>query len=54
MTPKYDAQKVLEKMKEIYGEEVVDPDVFPRIFDFQVKMAQYELEQESRNEQRTT
>lgn len=37
------AQAVIDKMVEIYGENICDPDVFPRQFEFQIKMAIHSL-----------
>lgn len=38
-----DAQIIVDKMLEIYGDKIVDPDVFPRIFKYQVMMTQREI-----------
>lgn len=35
---------ILEKMKEMFGESLADPEVFPKIFQYQVNLAKYELQ----------
>jgi hypothetical protein len=36
-----DANKLLEDMKETYGDKLANPDVFPKIFEHQVKLYKY-------------
>ena len=38
-----DAQTIVDKMFKIYGDRVADPDVFPKIFKFQVMMTKREI-----------
>lgn len=42
------AEEIAEKLKEIYGDKLVDPDVFPLQFAHQVKLAKRELEWEKK------
>lgn len=42
----FDAQQIVDKMREMFP-EMYDPDIFPRIFAHQAKMAHYELILES-------
>ena len=42
------AEEVVKKLKELYGDKVVDPEVFPIIFAHQVKMAKREVEWEKK------
>lgn len=41
-----DAKTIAERMQKIFGNKLVDPDVFPQQFLYQVKLAKYELEYE--------
>ena len=51
-----DAKTIAERMQKIFGSRLVDPDVFPQQFAYQVKLATYELNHEawlqSRGEQK--
>lgn len=38
-----DAQTIVDKMIELYGDNIADPEVFPRIFNYQVMMTQREI-----------
>jgi hypothetical protein len=38
-----EAEKIVQKMQEMFGDKLVDPDVFPRQFEFQVKLAKFEM-----------
>lgn len=33
------ADQVIQKMKELYGNKVASPEIFPKVFEFQIKMA---------------
>lgn len=41
MTP--DPNEVVEIMRKIFGDDIVDPEIFPRVFKYQVDMAIREL-----------
>lgn len=41
------AEKIVDKLREMFGDHIADPDVFPKQFEYQVKMARYELQLES-------
>lgn len=45
-----EAQKIADKMKEMFPNNLVDPEVFPRIFQYQVKLAKFQIQLE-RNKQ---
>lgn len=34
---------IAKKMMEMFGDRLVDPDIFPRMFEYQAKLAAYEL-----------
>jgi hypothetical protein len=34
---------VIAKMVELFGDKIADPEIFPKIFDHQVKMAKYQI-----------
>lgn len=36
-----EAKKICEELKKMYGNKLVDPDVFPKIFEHQVKLYKY-------------
>lgn len=38
-----DITKILEKMQEMFGDRLVDPDVFPLQFKHQIQLAKYEM-----------
>lgn len=42
------AEEVVQKLKEMYGDDLVDPEVFPIQFAHQVKMAKREIEWEKK------
>lgn len=42
-----DAKAIADRMQKIFGSKLVDPDVFPQQFLYQVKLAKYELEYEA-------
>jgi hypothetical protein len=44
------AEKIAEQMKTMFGESIVDPDVYPKIFAYQAKLASYELKLKETNE----
>jgi hypothetical protein len=50
------AEQVIAKMKELYGENIADPEVFPRQFQHQVKMAARDvaMEEALKNNQSST
>lgn len=46
MTEKSIDEKCAElesKMREVFGDRLVDPEIFPRIFNYQAKLALFEL-----------
>jgi hypothetical protein len=47
-----DAKTIAERMQKIFTNRLVDPDVFPNQFLYQVKLAKYELEYEQWEKQR--
>lgn len=42
------AEQIANKMVELFGDKIVDPDIFPKIFQYQVKIAKWELQNESK------
>lgn len=42
-----DAKTIAERMQKIFGLKLVDPDVFPQQFLYQVKLAKYDIEYEA-------
>jgi hypothetical protein len=34
---------LVNKLKEMFGDSLVDPEVFPKVFAYQVMLAKYEL-----------
>lgn len=38
-----DAQTIVDRMVKNYGDKIADPDVFPKIFKFQVMMTKREI-----------
>lgn len=52
MTEKTIEEKCKElgaKMEEMFGDRLADPDVFPRVFAYQAKLAVYEMKVEEAN-----
>ena len=52
MTEKTIEQKCEElgvKMEEMFGDKLADPDVFPRVFAYQARLAMYEMKVEEAN-----
>ena len=47
-----DAKTIADRMEKIFSNRLVDPDVFPKQFLYQVKFAKYELEYEQWEKQR--
>lgn len=45
------AEEMVKKLKEMYGDNLVNPDIFPTIFAHQVKMAKRELEWEKKGKE---
>lgn len=44
-----DYEKLVTKMKELFGDKVVDPDVFPWQFKYQVNFAKFVMDLENEN-----
>jgi hypothetical protein len=38
------SDKIIERMQSLFGEAIADPDVFPKIFLYQVKLAKTSLD----------
>jgi hypothetical protein len=44
-----EAQTIVNKMVELFKEQLADPEVFPKMFEYQVKLAKFQLQIEARN-----
>lgn len=44
-----DNEQIIKKAIEMFGDEIVDPEVFPKRARYQMIMAKFELEVEARN-----
>lgn len=44
----FTAEEIVKKLKELYGDDLVNPDIFPIQFAHQIKMAKRELEWEKK------
>lgn len=41
--PQFKAEEIAEEMLKLFGDRVVDPDIYPRQFLYQAKFASYQL-----------
>jgi hypothetical protein len=40
-------ETLVNKLKEMFGDSLVDPEIFPKVFSYQVMLAKYQLSLES-------
>lgn len=52
-TNEFKAEQVLEMMLKLFGERMADPEVHPKQFEYQVKLAKFELNLKGKNNDST-